>query len=241
MSVLIASACAADESATNSNRPLPFKLFNKKEMTHEALIRQACTLTANSSSQLLTQVLIAINETSQEYRKSMSDLMVLLEESLLLLTNSRTSPLDEVEELIVKQRTIVDEQHRLLLELVSLMDYVEKMMTSTAETAFLAGAEQSSTLMCERLNSALYKVGEECAANKNSEEELLKLQEAYVIKLGELYEREWKDNPNLSENVNKEELVPNEEISNASLVTPIDIFEDSHETGDKANDPELVL
>jgi len=43
-------------------------------------------------------------------------------------------------------------------ELVSLMNYVEKMITSTAETAFLAGAEQSSTLMCERLNSALEKV-----------------------------------------------------------------------------------
>lgn len=38
------------------------------------------------------------------------------------------------------------------------MDYVEKMVTSTAETAFLAGAEESSTLMCERLNSALDKV-----------------------------------------------------------------------------------
>jgi len=38
------------------------------------------------------------------------------------------------------------------------MDYVEKLATSTAETAFLAGAENSSTIICERLNSALQKV-----------------------------------------------------------------------------------
>lgn len=38
------------------------------------------------------------------------------------------------------------------------MEYVEKMVTSTAETAYLAGAEHSSTMMCERLNSALNKV-----------------------------------------------------------------------------------
>lgn len=43
-------------------------------------------------------------------------------------------------------------------EFVSLMDYVEKLVTSAAETAFLAGAEPASTLMCERLNSALTKV-----------------------------------------------------------------------------------
>lgn len=45
----------------------------------------------------------------------MSDLMVLLEESLLLLTNSSTAPLDEVEGLIVQQRTLVDEQRRSLM------------------------------------------------------------------------------------------------------------------------------
>lgn len=210
-------------------------------MTHEALIRQACTLTAHSSSQLLTQVLIAINDTSQEYRKAMSDLMVLLEESLLLLTNSKISPLDEVEELIVQQRTVVDEQRKILLELVSLMNYVEKMITSTAETAFLAGAEQSSTLMCERLNSALDKVGEECAANKNSEEELLKLQEAYVIKLGELYEKEWKDNSSPSQVVDEKLTVNNEEWTNASLMTPADIFEGIDNTEDKTHEPELVM
>lgn len=138
------------------------------------------------------------------------------------------------------------------------MDYVEKMITSTAETAFLAGAEQSSTLMCERLNSALDKVcyfvflelisilafseismiqvGEECAANKNAEDELLKLQEAYVIKLGELYEREWKHNSNPAEVVVNEEPIASNELPNANLVRPRDIFEDVHEI-----EAELVL
>ncbi|XP_026293811.1 uncharacterized protein LOC113217931 [Frankliniella occidentalis] len=212
-SLLLASACVDEKGA---NTPTQLKLLSHKEMTHEALIRQACTLTTNSSTQLLTQVLIAIDDTSQEYRKAISELMVLMEESLLLLTNSRISSLNDVEDKIVEQRNFVDEKRKLLLELISLMGYVEKMVTSTAETAYLAGAEHSSTLMCERLNSALNKVEEESAANKKSEEELLLLQETYVLKLGELYEREWKEG-------DKNEI---EEIG-VSEIRPIDIFEDA--------------
>jgi len=70
---------------------------------------------------------------------------------------------------------------------------------------------------------------------------LLKLQEAYVIKLGELYEREWESNHNLAEAVVNEELIDNKEVSNASLVTPRDIFEDEHKTEDKADYPEVEL
>lgn len=58
--------------------------------------------------------------------------------------------------------------------------------------------------------------------------------------MGELYEREWKDNPNLDEVKINEELVANEELPSAGLVTPVDIFEDVHETEDKANDPQPV-
>jgi hypothetical protein len=38
------------------------------------------------------------------------------------------------------------------------MEYVDKLATSAAETAFLGGAEHMSTVMCESLNSAHAKV-----------------------------------------------------------------------------------
>jgi hypothetical protein len=45
-----------------------------------------------------------------------------------------------------------------LQELTSFMEYVDKLATSAAETAFLGGAEHMSTVMCESLNSAHAKV-----------------------------------------------------------------------------------
>jgi hypothetical protein len=38
------------------------------------------------------------------------------------------------------------------------MEYVDKLATSAAETAYLGGAEHMSTVMCETLNSAHAKV-----------------------------------------------------------------------------------
>lgn len=41
-----------------------------------------------------------------------------------------------------------------LKELISFMDYVEKLVTSTTETSFLAGAETVCTTLSERLHAA---------------------------------------------------------------------------------------
>ena len=38
------------------------------------------------------------------------------------------------------------------------MEYVDKLATSAAETAYIGGAEHMSTIMCETLNSANAKV-----------------------------------------------------------------------------------
>lgn len=38
------------------------------------------------------------------------------------------------------------------------MEYVDKLATSAAETAYLGGAEHMSTVMCETMNSAHAKV-----------------------------------------------------------------------------------
>lgn len=43
-------------------------------------------------------------------------------------------------------------------ELSSFMEYVDKLATSAAETAYIGGAEHLSTIMCETLNSAHAKV-----------------------------------------------------------------------------------
>lgn len=43
-------------------------------------------------------------------------------------------------------------------ELSSFMEYVDKLATSAAETAYIGGAEHVSTIMCETLNTAHAKV-----------------------------------------------------------------------------------
>lgn len=64
------------------------------------------------------------------------------------------------------------------------------------------------------------KVLEESATNKKSEEDLLKLQEAYIVKLGELYQRRGHEN-------DESQSTP----STGNTVSPIELFEDSSADG----------
>lgn len=64
------------------------------------------------------------------------------------------------------------------------------------------------------------KVLEESATNKKSEEDLLKLQEAYIVKLGELYQRHGHEN-------DESQSIP----STGNIVSPIELFEDSSADG----------
>lgn len=64
---------------------LPTSKEEKQEqLTHEHCIKQACVMTVNSSSTLLTTTASAILDVCQKYTESLANLVGLLEQSLLL-------------------------------------------------------------------------------------------------------------------------------------------------------------
>ena len=84
----------------------------------------------------------------------------------------------------------------------------------------MASLNISNFDFCFNLLFYFLQVAEVCAANKQSEEELLRLQEAYIIKLAEAHQKESKkDEKDCAGGMD----VQSEEMQ----IVPIDIFGDS--------------
>ncbi|XP_021916115.1 uncharacterized protein LOC110828094 isoform X2 [Zootermopsis nevadensis] len=156
------------------------------EMTHEYLIRQASTSTISATQQLLTLTFAAISDTSKMYRECMEQLMSLMDQSLQV--QSAGSAHSELWDQVIEMRMKVRDCKQRLEELTSFMEYVDKLATSAAETAYLGGAEHMSTVMCETMNSAHAKLALECDKTRDTENEFLKQQENFIRRTCELEE-----------------------------------------------------
>jgi len=114
----------------------------------------------------------------------MEKLMCLMDESLQV--NGVDGAYTELWDQVVAMRIKVGDCKQRLQELSSFMEYVDKLATSAAETAYIGGAEHMSTVMCETLNSAHAKLAVEYDKTKAKEMELLKQQENFVRRACEL-------------------------------------------------------
>lgn len=167
-----------------------------QKLTSEYLISQASTSTVSTTQQLLTLTLAAISDTAKMYRESMEQLMCTMDECLLIQGPEAASA--ELWDQVVAMRVKVEDCKQRLQELTSFMEYVDKLATSAAETAFLGGAEHMSTVMCESLNSAHAKLAAEYDKTRAKETELLKQQENFVRRSCEI-EKELKRRQESSE------------------------------------------
>ncbi|PNF41925.1 hypothetical protein B7P43_G14828 [Cryptotermes secundus] len=149
-----------------------------QKLTSEYLISQASTSTVSATQQLLTLTLAAISDTAKMYRKCMEQLMCTMDECLL--TQGPEAASLELWDEVVAMRVKVEDCKQRLQELTSFMEYVDKLATAAAETAFLGGAEHMSTVMCESLNSAHAKLAAEYDKTRAKEIELLKQQENFI-------------------------------------------------------------
>ncbi|KAK9512652.1 hypothetical protein O3M35_001029 [Rhynocoris fuscipes] len=155
------------------------ELQSPKNLTHEYLIQQASSVAVNAATQLLTQTVVAIIDTGEEYSKALSDLMSLLEDSRNVFGNDHVQ--QELSDLLIAARSKVNDFKTQLIQLDSLLTYVEKMVVSTAETSFLAGAEFLSTSLSERLINAKSQVDDVKRKIKILEDECLVLQKNVII------------------------------------------------------------
>lgn len=168
-----------------------------QKLTSEYLISQASVSTISATQQLLTLTLAAIFDTANVYRECMEKLMRLMDESLQV--NGVDDAYAELWDQVVAMRIKVGDCKQRLQELSSFMEYVDKLATSAAETAYIGGAEHMSTIMCETLNSVHTKLEAEYDKTKAKEMELLKQQENFVRRACEL-ENELKRRENAVKN-----------------------------------------
>uniref|UniRef100_A0A1B6DVQ4 Direct IAP-binding protein with low pI n=1 Tax=Clastoptera arizonana TaxID=38151 RepID=A0A1B6DVQ4_9HEMI len=153
-------------------------LFNPKELTHENLIHQACSMSVNAASQLLTQTVIAIFEITKNYRSALKKLASVLEE---VSTLPSIGFQEDIADTIIECRNIISEEKRQLNELLSLMEYVEKVVIATIETSYIAGAQTACEILSERLHSANTLLENEKREIKELEEEIVRLQKLVIL------------------------------------------------------------
>ncbi|XP_054262161.1 uncharacterized protein LOC128986077 isoform X2 [Macrosteles quadrilineatus] len=151
-----AAVLLAHCASIKDDKIVPVQFPDLSHLSHEQLIKQACTATVNSASQLLTCTLVAVIDVSNKYSKALKDQLSLLEESLTHLGNEGVQ--ENLTDLITEARNNVDSFRRAFRELDSLMEYVEKLVISATETSYLAGAETACEALSERLHSAKTKV-----------------------------------------------------------------------------------
>ncbi|XP_073981026.1 diablo IAP-binding mitochondrial protein-like isoform X1 [Rhodnius prolixus] len=154
-----------------------------KVLTHEYLLQQASSVAVNAATQLLTQTVVAILDTAEDYKLALLDLISLLRESKEVFGENRIQ--EDLSDLIIATRAKTDDFKNQLIQLETLLNYVEKVVVSTAETSFLSGAEFVSTSLSERLYSAKIQVDEVMRNIKVLETEFLSLQKEVIIETTE--------------------------------------------------------
>lgn len=175
---VVQCACATNKDNVLLQTPAAHKL------TSEYMISQSCASNVSGVQQLVTLTLAAVTETAKCYRDCMNKLMVLMDQSL-----DAQGPPELVSELwdeVVAMRVKVGDCKRRLQELSSFMEYVDKLATSAAETAYMGGAENMSTVLCETINSVHAKLASEYEETKALEKSFLKHQELFINKACEL-------------------------------------------------------
>ncbi|KAF6211841.1 hypothetical protein GE061_012357 [Apolygus lucorum] len=148
------------------------------QFSHKFLIQQASSVVTSATSQLLTQSVVAIVDTVEKYRSTVLELIQLVESREQINEGELA---DELSELITGSRVKASDLKAQLLELQAFMEYVEKLVNSAAETAFLAGAEYSSTSLSESLHSAQFQIRESLKNLQNLDHNLILLQKRIIV------------------------------------------------------------
>ncbi|XP_065212995.1 uncharacterized protein LOC135840397 [Planococcus citri] len=149
------------------------------DFSHRKLIQQACSSSVNSTSELLTQILLAVIDSASKYKNCLNDLMNDLERDIELMgygaINSKTE--DDIVAARVNAKILKEE----FLELITLSENVEKLAVATAEISFLTGAETLAMLISERLYSVQQKIKNELEEVKKVESKCLEVQKYSIL------------------------------------------------------------
>ncbi|XP_046749665.1 uncharacterized protein LOC124413249 isoform X1 [Diprion similis] len=149
---------------------------DSKTLSYDYMIKQSTIDAVNTASQVLTITYSAIESTSREYRNMLTKLIVLIRETLIY------EVCDSHWDMIVEVRAEVQLKKDILTKLIGFMDYAHKMAVAASETTYLAGMDNLSTTLCQRIDDALINMQREIELNKVLEEEYCQVQQQCIIK-----------------------------------------------------------
>jgi len=145
------SKCPACGTCFAGKKPIAWE---KEDLTHSFLLRQANILTIDSITRVLSETMSAIEDYHAQYRRLIEMLMDLMEDSRCA-TDTRAE-LINCKQIVV--RSSIEDMKKSILELESYLESVSRLAHASAETAFLANAEYASVALMERLNSIVCQV-----------------------------------------------------------------------------------
>ncbi|CAK1593894.1 unnamed protein product [Parnassius mnemosyne] len=154
-------------------------------LEHEFLIRQATTVNVNAATQLLTVTLVAIQDTSERLRETLSKEICLVQQAMEW---GDSTPSQHWDQLVVVRGTLSDLKHN-LRTLFSYMDYVEKVATAAAEISYLSGNVAASDAICERIDHASRTCNTQKQLNQALQQESLEIQQKAIISSPQLEEK----------------------------------------------------
>jgi len=147
----IAGTAAVGLATVSAEQRPGLQVPDPSSLTHCALICNACGLTIDSATALISQTASALLQSQQDYMEAMQAVIELLENRMSLDGNMYAQ--DRLWEEIVATRNAVNQHRRDIGDLEVLCSSAEKTLLAAAEVAFLAGAETYSVLASERIHS----------------------------------------------------------------------------------------
>ncbi|KAL7299995.1 hypothetical protein TKK_0007309 [Trichogramma kaykai] len=153
---------------------LKFETPDASNLSYDYLIKQSTLSAVNSASQALTLTYSAIESNSKDYRVLLARLIALMNEAIMHpVTDSHW---DEILEI----RYQMQEKKKIIMQFILYMEYVHKMAEAASEISFLAGMDNLSTTLTQRIDDALGKIEFEKSNNSKLEEEYTKVQEETI-------------------------------------------------------------
>ncbi|XP_046431523.1 uncharacterized protein LOC124185132 isoform X3 [Neodiprion fabricii] len=172
---------------------------DSKTLSYDYMIKQSTIDAVNTASQVLTVTYSAIESTSRDYRNMLTKLIVLVRETLTY------EVCDSHWDMIVEVRAEVQLKKEILT-----------MAVAASETTYLAGMDNLSTTLCQRIDDALINMQKEIDLNKVLEEEYCRVQQQCIIKCRERSTKEdvWQNQqespistPTLNPDLDMDEIV----------------------------------
>lgn len=147
-----------------------------KDLSFDYMIKQSAIESVNSASQTLTVTYSAIEAASTEYRKLLTNIISLLQESLIREVS------DEHWDVVVILRGKMQKKKQVINRLIGYVEYVQKMAVATTEVSFLTGMDNLSTTLCQRIDDAVNNIQKEISQNQILEEEYTIIQQKCILK-----------------------------------------------------------